>query len=121
MAIGFDLHSAQHAMILPWSQATISPGLVIQLPEGTYSRIAPRSAMAFCQSIHVTAGVIDADFAGLIECLLFNLGRYPVRISTGDHIAQLFCERLSYPKPKEIEGAITPFDRNPQGFGSSSK
>ncbi|KAE8729224.1 Deoxyuridine 5'-triphosphate nucleotidohydrolase [Hibiscus syriacus] len=41
--------------------------LSISIPEGTYARVAPRSGLAWKHSIDVGAGVIDADYRGLLE------------------------------------------------------
>lgn len=39
---------------------------------GTYGRLAPRSGLAWKNSIDVGAGVIDADYRGNVGIILFN-------------------------------------------------
>jgi dUTP pyrophosphatase len=44
---GVDLYSAEEVVILPHSWNKVSTDIVIELPVGTYGRIAPRSGLAF--------------------------------------------------------------------------
>jgi dUTP pyrophosphatase len=50
----------------------IETDIKIQLPEGCYGRIAPRSGLALNMSVDVLAGVIDADYRGPIKVLLLS-------------------------------------------------
>lgn len=44
------------------------------VPTNTYARIAPRSGLAWKNSINVGAGVIDEDYRGEVGVVLFNHG-----------------------------------------------
>lgn len=46
--------------------------LQIEIPEGCYGRIAPRSGLAHKNFIDVGAGVIDSDYRGNVGVILFN-------------------------------------------------
>ena len=119
MAAGYDLSSVESITIPSKGRALVSTGLKIQLPEGTYGRIAPRSGLALRYGIDIGAGVIDCDYRGIIKILLFNLGDVSFVIKPKDRIAQLICENVSYPQLEEtsdLEKTI----RNENGFGSSS-
>ncbi|RKP04755.1 dUTPase-like protein, partial [Thamnocephalis sphaerospora] len=61
-AVGYDLHAAKDVSIKPHSQEMVPTGLALQLPEGTYGRIAPRSGLAARNAVDVHAGVIDPDY-----------------------------------------------------------
>ena len=52
----------------------IKLGIALELPEGLYGRVAPRSGLAARHSLHVGAGVVDASYRGELAVLLFNLG-----------------------------------------------
>lgn len=112
----------------------------IAVPAGTYGRVAPRSGLGMfikckilCCSlfidglaskfmIHTGAGVIDADYRGIIFVLLFNLSDkefqgnflsnfYAVTSSTaiveeGDRVAQLIIERIHTPDVLEVNVGI---------------
>ncbi len=60
--------------LLSFHSPTLSPSLASRVP-GTYGRIAPRSGLAWKNSIDVGAGVIDADYRGRPEPLFAPL--YP--------------------------------------------
>jgi len=76
----------------------IATDLQIKLPEGCYGRIAARTDLALRHHINVGAGVIDQDFRGNLCALLYNHSELPYRISRGDKIAQLICEKIFSPE-----------------------
>lgn len=50
----------------------ISTGIIVQIPDGYYGRIAPRSGLALKNGIDVFAGVIDSDYRGELKVILYN-------------------------------------------------
>lgn len=52
-AAGFDLKSAENALIPKRGKCIVGTGIKIQLPEGCYGRVAPRSGLAAKNSIDV--------------------------------------------------------------------
>ena len=48
----------------------------IEVPKGTYGRVAPRSGLAHKHFIDVGAGVIDEDYRGNVGVILFNFGEH---------------------------------------------
>lgn len=115
---GIDLHSASDHIIGGRSNCLVNTGIKLQIPEGHYGRIAARSGLAANYSIDVGAGVIDEDYRGEIKVLLFNHSDNDFVISKGDRIAQLICEKISYPKIIE-EASLDNSERAEKGFGSS--
>ena len=104
-AAGYDLCSCEDIIIEPGGVGCIDLGLSIQLPEGTYGRIAPRSGLAFKKNedgmkpyLDVKAGVIDEDYRGSLKVILHNLHDTPATISKRTRIAQLILERIETPK-----------------------
>ena len=93
-AAGVDLHSAYDVTVPARGNALISTNLQIQLPEGCYGRIAPRSGMALEHHIEVGGGVIDEDCRGNLYVILFNHSDVPYAVSRGDRIFQLICEKI---------------------------
>jgi len=57
-----DLYSAYDVTVPARGNALILTDLQIQLPEGCYGRIAPRSGMALEHHKDVGGGVIDEDY-----------------------------------------------------------
>ena len=88
--------SAENKVVPARGKATVDTQISIAVPPGTYGRVAPRSGLGegFTQwrepifflprcsqktpaskfSIDTGAGVIDADYRGILFVLLFNLG-----------------------------------------------
>lgn len=118
LAAGYDLHSAMDLEIEAHGKAIIKTDLKIQVPIGTYGRIAPRSGLAAKNFIHVGAGVVDEDYRGAVNVILFNFSNETFKVNQGDRIAQLICEKIKTPKILEVyEVDFT--DRNENGFGST--
>jgi hypothetical protein len=77
-------------------------------------------------NIDTGAGVIDADYRGILYILLFNLGdkdfsgssfasatpqttfTYSTSVNEGDRIAQLILERIYTPEISEVEVSLSP-------------
>ena len=119
-AVGYDLYSVDDvtipASLLRFNM--VKTGIAIQLPEGTYGRVAPRSGLTCRNQINVGAGVIDRDYTGEIIVCLFNNGMMNFDIKKGDRIAQLIIERCETPEVEEVEELDTT-DRGEGGFGST--
>ena len=115
---GFDLFSSEEKVILPWKNALIKTDISIELPFGTYGRIAPRSGLALTNLIDVGGGVIDFGYRGNIQILLFNHNQEPFIVSIGDRIAQLIVIKISTPKVIEVF-ELSKSERGERGFGSS--
>lgn len=93
-AIGLDLYSVEPYIVLPGQRVVVSTGLRVQLPEGVYGRIAPRSGLAVKHGLDVGAGVVDPDYMGELRVVLFNHDSHnPFIVRPGYRIAQLILER----------------------------
>ncbi|KAG6872592.1 Deoxyuridine 5'-triphosphate nucleotidohydrolase, partial [Termitomyces sp. T159_Od127] len=73
LAAGYDLYSAEDKVIPAHGKALVDTQISIAVPAGTYGRVAPRSGLASKFMIDTGAGVIDADYRGIVFVLLFNL------------------------------------------------
>ena len=62
----------------------IETQISIATPPGTYGRIAPRSGLAAKNMIATGAGVIDADYRGVVLVLLFNHSDEDFKVKQGD-------------------------------------
>ncbi|RKP27878.1 dUTP diphosphatase [Syncephalis pseudoplumigaleata] len=118
LAAGYDICSARNMVVPARGRAVVPTDLAMQIPLGTYGRIAPRSGLAVRKSIDVGAGVIDADYRGPLQILLFNLGDEDFEISEGDRIAQMVLERIITPEVEEVD-ELDETERGEKGFGST--
>ncbi|XP_021009004.1 deoxyuridine 5'-triphosphate nucleotidohydrolase, mitochondrial [Mus caroli] len=119
-AAGYDLFSAYDYTISPMEKAIVKTDIQIAVPSGCYGRVAPRSGLAVKHFIDVGAGVIDEDYRGNVGVVLFNFGKEKFEVKKGDRIAQLICERISYPDLEEVQ-ALDDTERGSGGFGSTGK
>jgi dUTP pyrophosphatase len=120
-AAGYDLFSTDSYVVLPGRRVVVSTGISVQLPPGTYGRIAPRSGLAVKHGLDTLAGVIDSDYTGEVKVVLQNLDMsQPFVIRPGYRIAQLILEQCVTPHVVEIPGECTNLtDRGAAGFGST--
>ena len=63
---GFDIRSIETCTVPAGHSLLISTGLSLEVPEGFYTRIAPRSGLALNKGIDVHAGVVDRGYTGEI-------------------------------------------------------
>lgn len=119
-AAGFDLYSAEAAILEPGKRKLFRTDLKVSVGPGRYGRIAPRSGLAIKQGIDTMAGVIDADYTGLVGVALVNLGQEPFEVAVGDRIAQLVLEVIHRPDV-EVVPHLDKTARGADGFGSTGK
>ncbi|XP_055307202.1 deoxyuridine 5'-triphosphate nucleotidohydrolase-like [Sitodiplosis mosellana] len=90
----------------------------IEVPYGTYGRVASRSGLALKNFIDVGAGVIDQDYRGNVGVILFNHSNENFDVKKGDRIAQLICERIVYSTLVQVN-TFADTIRGAGGFGST--
>lgn len=117
-AAGLDLYAAYDYVIKSMGKEMIKTDISVAIPEGHYGRVAPRSGLAWKHSIDVGAGVIDEDYRGPLNVILFNFGDQDFEIKRGDRIAQLICEKISHPEVVGVDD-LDKTERGANGFGST--
>ena len=120
-AAGYDLFSTDSYVVLPGRRVVVSTGITVNLPPGTYGRIAPRSGLAVKHGLDTLAGVIDPDYTGEVKVVLQNLdATQPFVIRPGYRIAQLILENYTVAEVYEVPSENTALtDRAAAGFGST--
>jgi dUTP pyrophosphatase len=116
---GADLYSTESLIIPPLSRALVKTGLIIEIPENYYGRIAPRSGLAFKNGIDVMAGVIDSGYRNEVGVILYNTDQFKgFEVKIGDRIAQLIIE-AHYNFKLEETSELSDTERGSGGFGST--
>ena len=115
---GLDLYSTHSVVIPPHSRGIIQTGIRVQIPDGYYGRIAPRSGLAFVYGLQILGGVCDSDYRGDIIVMVYNGGGHNLEIEAKHKIAQLILEKIAVPKIKEVD-KLNSTERGVNGFGSS--
>ena len=116
-AAGYDLHAAEKCTIPANSRGVVKIGIAIEIPEGLYARIAPRSGLSVKKSIDVGAGVVDRDYRGEIGVVLINHSSKDFEVNVGDRIAQMILEQIKTPEVEE-QANLDQTERGEKGFGS---
>jgi dUTP pyrophosphatase len=117
-AAGLDIYSIEDLRIAPKSRAVARTGLAVAIPAGFYGRLAPRSGLAAKHGLDLLAGVIDSDYRGEINCILYNTGDEPILINRGSRICQLIIEKIISPEPQWADD-LEKTARDAGGFGST--
>lgn len=129
-AVGMDL-TAVSVEYDNYGNLVVGTGLAIQLPEGYYADLRPRSSISKYDLVLANSiGTVDADYTG--ELILkfkpsdyFAVNRDDVYgdgeiYKVGDRVAQLLI--LPYPKINFIEvDELDKTERGNKGFGSTGK
>jgi dUTP pyrophosphatase len=118
---GLDLYSIEKVLIEPGKRVAVRTGLAVEIPQGYYGRVAPRSGLALKFGIDTLAGVIDNDYRGELLILLHNTDTTnPFTIEPGEKIAQLILEAIITPVP-EWTTDLEETSRGKGGFGSTGR
>lgn len=119
-AIGADLCCLDEFSLQPLERKLIPTGIALEIPEGYYGRVAPRSGLAVKFGIDTLAGVIDSDYRGEIRVLLINFSQEAASFAAGERIAQLIIEKAEtsdYAWSEDLEDTA----RGAGGFGSTGR
>lgn len=123
-AAGLDLSAALDAPIeiAVGGRVAIPTGLAIKLPDGYEGQIRPRSGLAREHGVTLVnaPGTIDADYTGPLIVLLINHGDRPVRIESGQRIAQLVIAPVVQAELAEVD-ELPSTARGAGGFGSTGR
>lgn len=118
---GADLYSTEDVTLLPSKRALVGTGWSMEIPNGFYGRIAPRSGLAYKHGVDVLAGVIDETYRGEVKVLLVNLGGVSVTFPKGTRIAQFITEKCDDSVFIEDTKELTTTARGEGGFGHTGQ
>ena len=119
-AAGYDLYSTDSININPGECKLISTGIAMQLPNGYFGAIFPRSGTAVKRGLRLAncVGVIDSDYRGEVKVPLYNDSQEIQTVEQGERIAQLII--LPYATVSfEIVDELTDTIRGNGGFNST--
>lgn len=119
-AAGYDLASAEDAILQPMERRLFATGLRIAVPQGYECQLRPRSGLALKSGVTLpnTPATIDSDYRGEVKVALINLGSEPFAVTRGMRIAQMVfarVERASFETVDELPRS----ERGAGGFGST--
>lgn len=117
-AAGYDLYVDHNTVIEAKSQALVSTGIAMAIPDGWFGQINPRSSVASKRNLRIGARVIDSDYRGEVYINIHNDNDSDILIERGERIAQIiFMEHYSQPLT-EVD-SLDETVRGTGGFGST--
>ena len=121
---GYDLFASHSKTILPGQSAKVSLDLHWAIPTGFCRRVLGRSSLVTEDSVTVEGGLIDSDFRGVVNVILFNHAREKCfTIKEGERIAQVVVIRkfdADFVAVDSLE-KLGKTERQEGGFGSTGK
>lgn len=128
-ACGLDLHALllteegrpNNAILSRNASRAIPTGVAIECPRGYYAMVVSRSGLAK-SGIFVTnsPGIIDPDYRGEIQVLLYNGGFQPHYVKHGDRVAQLIILPFVGAHCRLVD-TLSETPRGVAGFGSTGR
>ena len=116
---GADLFSLESALLPGGTQKLLKTGIAMEIPEGYFGLIRPRSGLATKFGIGMnSSGVIDSDYRGEILVNLINHSLTTYTIYEGQKIAQLLVLPVIQVEWKETD-ELSDTVRGAGGFGST--
>lgn len=116
---GWDIFCTVDTLIQASDQRTIGCGFALEIPEGYFVALYPRSSMGKRGLIMPNSvGIIDEDYTGEIKVALKNVGQVDQEIRAGDRIAQMILmkyEPIEFESVSELKETV----RGSGGFGST--
>ena len=117
---GFDICSDEDDFIDPMSHKLFSTGLKLEIPDGFFGRIVPRSGLTLKHFIDVGTGIIDSDYCDEEGVVLFYFGNTIFEVEAGERIAQIIFLKYEKPAIFEVSEPIQMIgDKRNGGFGST--
>jgi dUTP pyrophosphatase len=126
-AIGYDLHAlllsengnGLRKLIPPCTTINVPTGLAVEPPSGHYLLVLPRSGLGkYSISVTNSPGLIDPDYRGEIQVLVYNGSNVNYWIEHDQRIAQLIIMPLVDVNVTEVPH-LSETERGASGFGST--
>lgn len=121
---GFDLHCNNEETVIakPKEIVKIPTGLKMQIPEGYFGAVYPRSSAGIKLRVKLanSTGIIDSDYRGEIILFLINEGEADLEINKGDRLVQMIIQPYLKVQIEEVE-ELSDTERGQGGFGSTGK
>jgi len=117
----YDLFATQEINLKPGERKKIPCGISLEIPEGYFGAIAPRSGLAHQYGLALVNswGVVDSSYRGEICVIIINLGDDEICLPPNVRIAQLLILPAIEVGFIELNENLNDTDRGVKGFGST--
>ena len=118
---GFDLQTTEKVRVYPGELVKVDLGIKVQVPEGYYLQVVPRSSLAKSGLIMANSfGVIDSDYTGTVFAPLRNITKDKVILEKGQRIVQGILRKYEQVSFNNVK-SLTKTKRGEGGYGSTGK
>lgn len=120
LSAGFDLTSVEAVTIPALSTVNIPIGLAFEMQPLYYLRVASRGGVPIKHNLHITAGVVDADYTGEVFVSVYNgNAEKEVKVPAGTRIAQAIFEQCLYNVVFDVKEELAKTERGDGSLGST--
>lgn len=118
-----DVDGSRYVLLRPFERMLIPTGLVLDIPDGYFVEINPRSSTPLKEGLTIAncTGIIDADYVEQLFAVGYNISQVPLKIKNGERVVQAKLEEV-----RQVEFVL--LDEKPQvktdrvgGFGHTGK
>jgi dUTP pyrophosphatase len=104
----------------PFERIACHTGLAVELPEGYYMQVVPRSGFALWNGISIvnSPGTIDNGYRGEIIAIIVNISKDIMTLKVGDRICQLILRKMIQFE-FDVVSKLSETERSKKGFGST--
>lgn len=118
----FDLFASGDVKLKYGETKVVPTGIAIELPDGYYADVRPRSGLTSKSALRVHLGTIDSNYRGDIGIICENTNHLDeesiIEINSGAKIAQILVQKL--PEIELVETQeLSDSERGLNGFGST--
>lgn len=115
---GWDIRATEDCILDPGERKLVSTSLYLELPEGLYADVRPRSGLS-AKGIDVCLGLIDSSYRGEVKVCIVNNSNKQFRVIPDSRIAQIVFGQEIMISPKKVDEISSDTHRGEKGFGSS--
>jgi len=116
---GLDLYCKEDQTVPAHGSAVFDTGVHVQLPEGTYGKLASKSGLNINHSVVSCGGTIDCGYTGSIRVKLYNFGNEDYTFKAGHKIVQLVVQPCLFVPVEITDELFDKTERGAHGFGST--
>ena len=115
---GWDIRATEGYILDPGERKLISTGLYLELPDGLYADVRPRSGLS-AKGLDVCLGLIDSSYRGEVKICIVNNSNKQFRVIPDSRIAQIVFGQEILLDPVKVDEISSDTHRGEKGFGSS--
>ena len=121
---GMDIYSSneEEIIIKPGEVGKVPTDLKIEIPEGFFVAIYPRSSTGVKRQLMLanSTGIIDSDYRGEIKLFFYNFGKNEQVIKKNERLAQMVVQPYEKVEVKKVD-ELCESERGEGGIGSTGK